>query len=384
MAERSGARTSFWLGAVVGVLTASTVMTLLGAWLERVQASTRGERVQEDTLARLENELAATRSELAQAREAARPGLAGAQRTAVRAETAQQAHPPLAERAPRPSLEDGILARVPGLGELLAQGDLVAGADALAAAFEAGTLGTLELMQLAVQYPPLLVAGVNEHALPDEFRAVLIDALSSLDDPLGTIAALDLEGEPNQGFSARIARVIARTLEQGTGSDERVAPAIERLLAGNEMGGEKVNLYPLLAQLSGQGDARARAALAGIDPGFHGPGLRSLLEPPPADASGSGGAVVYSVQYNKGAWSHRPRQLEGGDVVTAIGGERVSTAADFFRLLKGHQAPGLAEWIDADVLRPAGSSPQRYQALRLQLDPGDLQLLYGVYSVQRP
>lgn len=382
MPERS-TKTSFWLGAVVGVLTASTLVTLIGAWLERVPAA-HGARAQEDALAWLEDELAAARRELALVRESAGRDAAAAQRTPAPVETSAPARPPGVEPPSTGSTGDGKLARIPGLAERLAQGELDQAAEALAAAFGAGRLSALELMQLAVEHPPLLVAGVNAHALPDEFRAVLIDALASLDDPLATLAELDLEGEPNQGFSSRIARLLAREVEQGPALDARAAPAIERLLAGNEMRGEKVNLYPLLAQLGVQGDVHAQALLARIDPGFHGPGLRSLLEPPPADARSSGGAVVYSVQYNKGAWSHRPRQLEGGDVVTALGGARVATAADFFRLLKAHQAPGSAAWLDADVLRPVGGSPQRYQALRLQLDPGDLQLLYGVYSVKRP
>jgi hypothetical protein len=199
-------------------------------------------------------------------------------------------------------------------------------------------------VQLAVRHPEQVVAGINAHDLPDAFRAVLIDTLSSLADPLAAVSALDLAGEPNQRFSSRIAAFLAQSVERGAVADARAAGAIEQLLAGHEMQGEKVNFYPVLAQLAALGDARALALLQDARVGPFAAGLRSLLEPPSRDERGATltGALVYSVQFNKGQWESRPRQLESGDIVVSIGGERVTSAADFARLLKAHHGLGRA------------------------------------------
>ena len=96
------------------------------------------------------------------------------------------------------------------------------------------------------------------------------------------------------------------------------------------------------------------------------------------------GAIIYSVQYNKGQWESRPRQLQGGDIVVSIGADRVASAQDFFALLKKHHGLGQNDLVDAGVFRQIPQYPGQFEYRSLQLDPGDLQLLYGVYSVKRP
>jgi hypothetical protein len=46
---------------------------------------------------------------------------------------------------------------------------------------------------------------------------------------------LDLDGEPNQRFSSRIAAVIAGAVDRGASPDARVVPMIRKLLGGNPM-----------------------------------------------------------------------------------------------------------------------------------------------------
>jgi hypothetical protein len=267
----------------------------------------------------------------------------------------------------------------------MGQGDFKAAARALSVAFEEGTITRLELMQIAAQCPDLIVAGVNDYDLGDSFRLALIDTLSSLADPLLTIARLNVDQEPNQRFSSRIAGVLASLVDRGTVADARAVPILQKLLSGNQMLGEKVNLYPVLAQLAALGDPDALALVRGANVGVFAPGLRTLMNPPAVDELGRdlAGAVIYSIQYNKGRWGDRPVQLRGGDTIVSLGGERVTSATGFFHALKKHHNLGANEFVDAGVLRPSTSDQGRFEHATVRLDPGDLQLLYGVYSVKR-
>ena len=214
---------------------------------------------------------------------------------------------------------------------------------------------------------------------------MLVDTLSSLQDPLLTIARLDLEREPSQRFSSRIAAVLAGAVDRGAVPDARVVPVIQKLLAGNQMQGEKVNLYPVLAQLASQGDQEAQAMLRDAQAGVFSSGLQTLLHPPDRDELGQdlSGAVIYSIQYNKGQWGGRPIQLRSGDTIVSIGPDRVAPAAQFFNALKKHHGIAADGRVDAGVFRPAAGQPGRFEYATVRLDPGDLQLMYGAYSVKR-
>lgn len=374
---------SFFLGVGAGVLVTALAVALRERLLEG--GGPRSARAAPDSRAsELQAELDAVREELARYRAGERlvpdPDRGAGRRAAGgdREEVApvpREAGP--AARAPRPAS---------AWDALLASGDVAGAAQRLSEAFERGELTRLQLMQLAVANPGLLVAGLEDHALSDRFRSVLIDSLTSLEDPLGAISALSLEREPNQGFSSRIADILAESVDRAAAADLRAAGAIEKLLAGNEMHGEKINLYPVLAQLGAQGDARALALLQGAELGIFSPGIRSLLDPPARDERGQPltGALVYSIQYNKGQWGDRPVQLEWGDIVVSLGGERVTCAQDFSKQLTAPRASGASDFLEAGVLRPSPGQAGRFEFRALQLDPGDRRLLYGVYTVKRP
>lgn len=368
---------SFWLGAGAGMVV--TAMAAFFLRLREGDPSLRRAIAGEASHRELQGELAAVREELARARaEAARERMqaSGAPQPGLDRRVEREGEPRHEPATPGPASE---------WERLLASGDLRRAAELLSAAYERGDVTRLALMQVAVEHPELLVAGINAHDLPDAFRAVLIDTLSSLADPLAAVSRLDLAGEPNQSFSARVADFLAQSVERTAAADTRTVAAIEQLLAGNEMVGEKVNLYPVLAQLGALGDERALALLREVDVGVFGSGLRSLLHPPARDERGKPltGALVYSVQFNKGQWENRPRQLQSGDIVVSIGGERVASAADFSRLVKQHHGLGALEYVEAGILRPTAYVGQ-FDFTTVQLDPGDLQLLYGVYTVKRP
>ena len=295
------------------------------------------------------------------------------------------ASPP--QRASSPAADEhreDSSATKPELGELLRSG-LGAATGALNAAFADGSISGLELMQLAADNPGLIVAGVNDYALADPFRLALIDTVTRLKDPLGTIACLDVDREPNQDMSSRIAGVLAGLVDRGSVADGRAVPVIKKLLAGNPMRGEKNNLYPVLAQLAAQGEQAARALVRGADVGAFSPGLATLLDPPARDELGRdlSGAVVYSLQSNKGRWSDRPAQLSSGDTVVSMGGHRVTSAAAFFEAIRKHHKLGGNDLVDAGVFRPTAQAPRRYEFSTVRLDTGDLQLVYGAYTVKR-
>ena len=95
------------------------------------------------------------------------------------------------------------------------------------------------------------------------------------------------------------------------------------------------------------------------------------------------GAIIFSIQYKKGRWADRPIQLQSGDTVVSIGGERITSAAAFFRALRQHHNLDSNDHLDAGVLRPIGQAPRRFEFTTVRLDQGDLQLMYGVYTVKR-
>lgn len=125
----------------------------------------------------------------------------------------------------------------------------------LADALENGGLNRLELMTVVVANPELISAGINNHELANRFREVLIDSRSSTADPIGVLADVDLEGEPSQGFSSKIASLVRSIVDRNTRADARIFSQVQDLLAGNPMHGEKINLYPTLAQLGSRGTA---------------------------------------------------------------------------------------------------------------------------------
>ena len=210
--------------------------------------------------------------------------------------------------------------------ECLARGDLAKATQTLEDAFASGDLTKLELMNTAVAHPELISAGINDHDLADRFREVLIDSLSSTDDPIGVLRDVDLKGEPNQRFSAKIASLVRSVVDKNTEADARIFAQVQDLLAGNPMRGEKINLYPALAQLGSRGHEPARAAAEKFvreSDSMFAKGVSTLLDPPSYDHLGRElrGAVIFSSQYNKGEWAKRPKTLFIGDIVLSIGGE---------------------------------------------------------------
>lgn len=268
--------------------------------------------------------------------------------------------------------------------ESLRAGDPDAAARLLADAFTSGELTRLELMNLAVGHPELIRAGINDHAQADAFRDALIEALSSTDDPIGILAGVNIRGEPNQAFASRMAAHVRSIVDGSEAADGRAFGVIQALLAGNPMRGEKINLYPALAQLGSRGDDEARAFVEQWirdSQSMFADGVRTLLDPPRSDEVGGDlrGVVIFSSQFNKGDWSHRPKTLELGDIILSIGEVTIGNRGDFQKAVSRYPGGDGQSFVPVKVYArlPDGS----YQVEIRQMDPGDFRLMYGVYTV---
>jgi hypothetical protein len=254
----------------------------------------------------------------------------------------------------------------------------------LNAAFADGSISGLELMQLAADNPGLIVAGVNDYALADPFRLALIDTVTRLKDPLGTIACLDVDREPNQDISSRIAGVLAGLVDRGSVADGRAVPVIEKLLAGNPMRGEKNNLYPVLAQLAAQGEQAARALVRGADVGAFSPDSR------PCSIPRARRARARSIRSRRllAAIQQGPVERPTGPTEQRRHGRPPWVAIASLRRRRSSRRSGsTTSWAETTswtrVCSDPPRRPTRYEFSTVRLDTGDLQLVYGAYTVKR-
>lgn len=273
------------------------------------------------------------------------------------------------DRFRRVLTEEGVDVAIADLSELYFDGDLTA----------------LDVMNLAVALPDFIVAGLSDHDLPEEFRSVLLSGLENVDDPLDLLADIAVEDEPSQRLSARMADIVNGHVDDLVDFDDRAAPVIRRLLSGNDMHGNKINLYPSLAQLAGLGDEGARQVVESFlsKGNIFTPGIEALLDPPDRDEDGIplAAAVIFSIQFNKGNWP-RPRQFKNGDVVLSIGDSRVTDRASFFAAIKRYKGGTGDELIPARVYVARGDGNTGYDLVTRELDPGDFRLMYGVRSIR--
>ncbi len=262
----------------------------------------------------------------------------------------------------------------------------------LAAACENRDLTALDVMNLVANMRELLVAGLNDRELPESFRSILIDSLGSVPDPLGLLTEVAIKEESSQTLSARMAAFVSDRVEADAEADPRASPIIKRFLEGNDMHGNKINLYPTLAQLASLGDAEARAAVDAFleTKSIYQPGIRALLDPPSRDEKGNDlrAAVIYSIQFNKGKWEDRPRQFQVGDIVVSIGGIEVRNSVDFHFAIRKFKSDAKSEaddgFVAATVYARTGEDiGSGYKLVSRELDPGDLRLMYGVRSIKR-
>jgi hypothetical protein len=258
---------------------------------------------------------------------------------------------------------------------------------ALAKAFADGELTKLDLLNLLAEpgREALIAAGLNDRDQPDRFRKVMLEAIENVDDPLSVLVKLDLETEPNQGFSAYLGHLVMDAADRG--NDDRAFDVIRRLIAGNAMHGNKVNLYASLAQMAGRGDARStdavRAHLAAHGDFFFAASLRVLADPPKTGEEGAplAGVLLYSIQFNKGKWKDRPRTLAMGEIVTRIGEDPVTDRRTFYSAIDRNKERAKERYVEVRVLIPDPADPTRYSAETREMDPGDFRLMYGAFSI---
>ena len=268
--------------------------------------------------------------------------------------------------------------------KLLEEEDDLAVVRGIAEAFERGERTPLDVMNLAVTRGELIVAGLNDPDLSLTFRSILVDSLASVADPIALLSEIEVEREPSQRISARLGDLVIDEVDDAEEVDPRVVPVVERLLAGNDMFGQKVNLYPTLAQLGHRGDPAAREHIERYleEPRFIRAGLEALLDPPSHDEQGQAlrAVVIYHIQFNKGKWT-RPRQFQMGDVVLAIGDVPVHGRADFVRAIRQHRSRETEEFVEARVFARSEGA-ERYEPVTRLLDPGDFRLMYSVSSIR--
>ncbi len=114
-------------------------------------------------------------------------------------------------------------------------------------------------------------------------------------------------------------------------------------------------------------------------------GVRTLLDPPPYDDLGRSlrGAVIFSSQFNKGEWGHRPKTLSLGDIVLSIGDVKVLGGSDFYKAVNRYQGRTRdQDLVEVKVFAQRPDDSGAYEVQIREMDPGDFRLIYGVYSLR--